>query len=239
MNASASAGTLLNLKSLREQVYDYLREAMNGGSLAPGATIDLKDLGRRLGVSRTPLRDALLQLETEGFVTILPRRGCVVRRLTLEDVRDLYQMLGALEASVIRAAARRITPAVVSDMRSENVEMKAALEAGDFDRYYAANLRFHDRYLDLSDNRPLVRWVRIMKQRLYDFPRRTGYVKEWEIASTAEHDALLGHLTAGDVPAAADHIRDVHWSYEVQRRFIERYYEADGTAAGEGGDDER
>ncbi|MGB5881972.1 MAG: GntR family transcriptional regulator, partial [Thermoanaerobaculia bacterium] len=66
----ASGLEILNLKSLREQVYDYLREAMNRGDLAPGATLDLNAISRRLGVSRTPLRDALLQLETEGFVTI-------------------------------------------------------------------------------------------------------------------------------------------------------------------------
>ncbi|HEY69150.1 MAG TPA: GntR family transcriptional regulator, partial [Anaerolineae bacterium] len=68
MGASSDAG-LLNLKSLREQVYDYLRHAMNRGELAPGAALNLNQISRKLGVSRTPLRDALLQLEIEGFVT--------------------------------------------------------------------------------------------------------------------------------------------------------------------------
>ena len=239
MTTSMARLPLLNLKSLREQVYDYLREAMNTGALAPGASIDLKDLGRRLGVSRTPLRDALLQLETEGFVTILARRGCVVNRLTRDAIRDLYQMLGALEASVILAEAERIDAGVVLLMRRSNDEMKAALDDDDFDRYYAANLGLHDAYLELSPNRVLLRSVRIMKQRLYDFPRREGYVKEWETASTGEHDELIRRLAAGDARAAADFVRDVHWSYEVQRPFIERYYREDAGEAEPGTADAR
>ena len=197
MSSSTAGLPLLNLKSLREQVYDYLREAMNSGDLAPGAAIDLKNLGRRLGVSRTPLRDAILQLETEGFVTVLPRRGCVVNRLTRDDIRNLYQMLGALEASVILTEADRIDADIVAAMKRFNDEMKAALDDDDFDRYYEANLRMHDGYLGLSPNRDLLRAVRIMKQRLYDFPRREGFVKEWETASTQEHDELIRRLEAG------------------------------------------
>ena len=77
-----------------------------------------------------------------------------------------------------------------------------------------------------------------MKQRLYDFPRREGFVKEWETASTREHDELIRLLETGDTRKAADFIRDVHWSYEVQRRFIDRYYADAGTGGGsDAGDD--
>ncbi|MGH9323583.1 MAG: GntR family transcriptional regulator, partial [Vicinamibacteria bacterium] len=81
----------LTLKTLREQVYDYLRERLNRGDLLPGVTVDLAKLSRKLGVSKTPLRFALFQLENEGFVTILPRRGCVVNVLTLDEIRSIYQ----------------------------------------------------------------------------------------------------------------------------------------------------
>lgn len=215
---------ILNLKSLREQVYDYLRESMNRGDLAPGANLDLNAISRRLGVSRTPLRDALLQLETEGFVTILPRRGCVVNLLTREDIRDLYQLIGSLEASVIRTEFPRITPAVIERMRSLNDEMTEALHDDDFDHFYAANLELHECFLSLSPNRRLVDLVRTMKHRLYDFPRKKTFIKEWELRSIDEHGELIWLLEAGDAPAAADYIRDVHWSFEVQRPFIEQYY---------------
>jgi DNA-binding GntR family transcriptional regulator len=215
---------ILNLKSLREQVYDYLREALNRGDLAPGANLDLNAISRRLGVSRTPLRDALLQLESEGFVTILPRRGCVVNQLTREDIRDLYQLIGSLEASVIRTEFAGITPTVINRMTQLNDEMARALRDDDFDHFYTANLELHECFLGLSPNHRLVDLVRTMKHRLYDFPRKKTFVKEWELRSIDEHAELIRLLKAGDARAAADYIRDIHWSYEVQEPFIDQYY---------------
>jgi len=214
----------LVLKSLREQVYDHLRQLLNRGDLRPGSFLDLDALAAGLGVSRTPLRDALLQLEAEGFVTILPRRGVQVRELTREDVRHLYEVVGALEGAALLAAFPRLGPGEVAQMKRENAEMKRAVEAGDFDRYYERNLAFHDVFLDRCENPRLVRIVRTLKQRLYDWPRRRGFVKEWERASVKEHAELVRLVEAGDARAAADHLRDVHWSFAVQERFVLRYY---------------
>jgi DNA-binding GntR family transcriptional regulator len=215
---------LLNLKSLREQVYDYLRLAMNRGELAPGALINLNEISHRLGISKTPLRDALLQLEVEGFVTILPRRGCVVNVLTQEEIRNLYQVIGSLESAVILDEFDKITPPIIEKMKNLNRKMRAALDEDDFDQYYEANLQLHDCCLDLSDNPWLRRIVITMKQRLYDFPRRQAFVKEWEVNSTAEHEELIRLLESGHAEDAARYVRNVHWSYEVQKSFIEQYY---------------
>jgi DNA-binding GntR family transcriptional regulator len=214
----------LVLKSLREQVYEHLRQLLNRGELRPGALLDLDALEARLGVSRTPLRDALLQLESEGFVEILPRRGVRVRALAHEDVRHLYEMIGALEGAALLAASPRLGPPEAAALRRLNREMKRAVEAGDFDRYYERNLAFHDVFLGLCDNERLVRLVRTLKQRLYDWPRRRGFVKAWERASVGEHTAFARLVARGEARAAADHLRDVHWSYAVQERFIEAYY---------------
>jgi DNA-binding GntR family transcriptional regulator len=214
----------INFKSLREQVYEYLREAMNRGELAPGASINLNEISQQLGISKTPLRDALLQLENEGFVTIFPRRGCIVRALTPDEIRNLYQVIGALEASVVVNEFHKMTPERLGRMKRLNEEMRAALDGDDFDRYYAANLEMHDCYLSLSSNRRLLRIVSTMKQRLYDFPRKKAFVKEWEVASIGEHEQFIRLLESGDAEEAAAYIRDVHWSYDVQKRFIERYY---------------
>jgi len=214
----------LNHASLRQQVYDVLCEDLGRGELRPGATINLDQVAKRLGVSRTPLREALLRLESEGFVTIRPRSGVVVRELSEEDIRNLYQMIGALEASVILIEHERLTDERVAAMRVANDAMRSALEQDDFDAYYAANLELHDGYLDLSANAELVRQVGIMKRRLYDFPRKRNFVKEWERASTGEHEAIVTALEAGDWTEAARLVRDVHWSFVVQEGFIRRYY---------------
>jgi len=220
----------LVLKSLREQVYDHLRLLLNRGELRPGAPLDLDALAARLGVSRTPLRDALLQLEWEGFVTILPRRGVQVRPLTRDDIRHLYEIIGALEGAALLAAFPLLGRAEAAALRRLNLEMKQAVEADDFDRYYERNLAFHDVFLDRCRNERLVRLVRTFKQRLYDWPRRRGFVKAWELASVGEHAAFARLVARGEARAAADHLRDVHWSYAVQERFVEQYYFADEAA---------
>lgn len=223
---------LVVVSSLREQIYEYLKEAMQLGQLEPGATLDLKALEQEIGISRTPLRDALLQLAAEGFVEILPRRGVRVVALTIERIRDHYEILAALEGTALRNGSERITPALVDRMEQLNQDMRAALQEDDFESFYALNLQFHECWLELSENEELKRTVRILKQRLYDFPRNPGFIKEWEERSTREHAVVVGYLRAGDVNAAADYVRDVHWSFTVQEKFIRQYYAASADSAG-------
>ncbi len=215
---------LLNTKSLKDQVYDYLREQMERGALLPGSAIDMEETSRRLGVSKTPLRDALIQLESEGFVSILPRRKILVNGLGLEEIRDYYEIIGALESMALSSGFDRIGEAEVALMERLNAEMGEAIARDDFGLYYAKNLQFHDTFLRLSGNATLNRIVTNLKRRLYDFPRRQGFVKEWEQASIGEHARLVALIRAGDRDGAAAQIRDVHWSFAVQEPYILRYY---------------
>jgi DNA-binding GntR family transcriptional regulator len=159
----------LVLKSLREQVYDFLKERMIRGELRPGAYLNLKAIAGEIGVSMTPLRDALLQLDREGFITILPRRGVMVAPLTSEKIRDIYEIIGALEAVSLVSSGSLLNREALERMGALNSEMLGALENDNFDLYYTKNLAFHNAFLDLSPNEDLVQMVRTFKQRLYDF----------------------------------------------------------------------
>lgn len=211
-------------RSLREQVYDFLRAEMARGGLQPGEFLDLTRLASRLGISRTPLREALLHLESQGFVTVLPRRGFRLNALTLDDIRHFYEIIGALEAAVLRSVGASLGPADFARMRELDGAMSEAVAARDFDRYYAANLAFHDIYLRRSDNARLVAHVHLLKQRLYDWPRRETMVQAWEQHSVIEHDDFVRLLERGDIDEAAAHLQHVHWSFTVQERFIQAYY---------------
>ena len=127
---------MLNTKSLRQQVYEYLRDEIQNRSLLPGATINPNEISKQLGISKTPLRDAIIQLEIEGFVTILPRRGVTVKKLTLQEIKASYQIVGALEGSVILNEFDKITASHISQMERLNAEQKRALECEDYDKYY-------------------------------------------------------------------------------------------------------
>ncbi|MBI9084629.1 MAG: GntR family transcriptional regulator [Desulfobacterales bacterium] len=215
----------IQIQSLREQVYQYFRDEMQQGTLAPGATINLNAMSRELGVSKTPLRDALIQLEIEGFVTILPRRGVMVRRLALEDVRDCYGIIGALEASVIRYVFAAMGPDEILRMKQLNEDQRKAFAHGEHLVYYQKNLDFHDVFLALSPNATLLKIIIPMKQRLYDFPRQ-AYVAEWEMRNMDDHDRFIAMIESGDVDGAAHLMQHVHWSYSVQEDFILEFYRA-------------
>lgn len=217
--------------SLRNEVYEYLRQLLTRGELRPGTYLDLNALAEEIGTSRTPLRDALLRLESEGFVHIENRKGVRLIELTLDRIRDIYEILGGLESTAVVSVADRVTPEVVAHMQALNREMSEALDDWDFGRYYEKNLAFHNAYLDLSTNEELVNRVRCMKQRLYDFPRLDGFVPEWERSSVGEHQALVDLLKARRFTQAADLLRDIHWSFKHQEPFILRYYAAGPLAA--------
>jgi DNA-binding GntR family transcriptional regulator len=219
-----SQKSVLNLKSLKEQVYDYLREQMELGDIRPGAVINMEDTSRELGVSRTPLRDALLQLEAENFVSILPRRGVVVNVLTIKDIKSYYEILGALESAALLSCFDRLKKADIKKMKLLNERMVHSISADDFNSYYQFNLKFHNIFLDLCGNELLKKMANNLKQKLYDFPRQQGFVKEWEEESIKEHQELVDLIEKEKAQEASSYIRDVHWSYAVQKKYIQKYY---------------
>src|SRR4030066_1290000 len=193
---------VLSVKSLKEQVYEYLREQMRRGEILPGSAIDREVTSKKLGVSKTPLRDALLQLETEDFVTIRPRRMVVVNSLTEKDIRNYSEVIGPLESMALLKAFDRLKPADIEGMQALNDAMREAIAANDFDAYYEKNLAFHNIFLCHCGNDSLIKLVNNMKKRLYDFPRAKGFVKEWEESSILEHQALIDLVRSGRSQAA-------------------------------------
>jgi len=228
---TASALQPIHRPSLREQVYDVLREALDRAEMKPGDVIDLNAVAARLGVSRTPLREAILRLETEGFLTIKPRSGVVVRTLTETDIRNLFQMIGALESSILLTESARVTAERVAAMRRLTDVMDEAIKAGDFERFHGAKVALRDAYLDLTGNAELRHLLTVMKQRLYDFPKKKDLLLEWEAASVKEHQDIIARLEQGDAVGAAEVLRDVHWNFEAQERFVRIYYREELTAA--------
>jgi DNA-binding GntR family transcriptional regulator len=215
---------MLNTKSLREQVYEFLRNEIQNRNLLPGSTINLNEISQQLGISKTPLRDAIIQLEIEGFVTILPRRGVTVKKISLQEIKDYYEIVGALESAVILNEFDKITGSHISRMEKLNAKQKAALENEDYDSYYKLNLDFHNIFNNLSENKSLMHLITPFKQRLYDFPRR-GYLKEWELNNCNEHHQFIELVKERDRQGAARMMRDVHWSYAVQEKYILKFYE--------------
>jgi DNA-binding GntR family transcriptional regulator len=208
---------------LREKVYRFIRKEMQNGKLLPGQSINMDEMSRRLGISKTPLRDALIQLESDGFIEIVPRRGFKVKQLTIIDIKNIYTIIGALEATTVADVFDKIGPLHISKMEKLNAEMITAVHEGDFEAYYRKNLSFHNVFLNLSGNTELLKVITPMKQRLYDFPRRS-YIRKWELNNCEEHQHFIDFIKRGNSKAAAKEMKDIHWSFTVQEKFIRKFY---------------
>ena len=209
---------------MRFVFYDYFREQMKNGVLIPGYLINVKEISENLGISMTPLREALVQLETEGFITVIPRKGVVLKSLSLRKIRNIYSVLGALEAVALRDAFPLIDGNAVENAGKVNDEMKKCLAGNDSQGYLACNNRFHGLWLDRTENDELMRQIRVMKERLYEFPGNEDLIHEWEEASLSEHEELLARIGSGDLDGSIDFLQFVHWDYDHQERFVRRFY---------------
>ncbi|MEH0019457.1 MAG: GntR family transcriptional regulator [Desulfobacter sp.] len=218
----------LNVLSLREQVYEYLRNEMITGGLVPGSTINLNKIAERLGISKTPLRDALIHLELEGFVTILPRRGVMVNALEMKDVEDAYHSIGIIEAAIVQDCFEKIKSAHISRLERLNEQMRKDIREDDFSKLFKTNLAFHDVVNSLSDNPLLEKFIFPIKHRLYDFQGQS-YIPEWELRNCDEHDQFIGFLKERNPSEAARVLKDVHWSYKIQESFIRQFYAMSAT----------
>ena len=214
---------MANQISLREQVYHFFWQQMQSGVLAPGTAINLNEISKKLGISKTPLRDALIQLETEGFVTILPRRGIIVNALPLHEIKSFYEILGALESSAILTVFDNIKNSHIEQMEDLNAEQIEALNHGEYEHYYRLGIAFHDVFLNISDNDILKKILMPIKRRLYDFPRR-DYIKEWELINIDEHDRLMTCIKKGNRLGAASIIKDEHWSFNYHQKYLRKFY---------------
>lgn len=215
----------LKFSSLSDQVYAYLRRQMNQGDLLPGSTINIGEIANQLGISKTPLRDALIHLELEGFVTIIPRRGVRVNQLTIEDVKNAYDAVGLVESFIIIECIDKITSSHIKKLETLNNKMIADINDNNFSQLFKTNLEFHNVYLNISDNELLKKFIHPIKHRLYDFPRQ-NYIPEWEIRNSEEHKQFIDCLKEGNATEAAQLLKDTHWSFESQKDFIYAFYGA-------------
>lgn len=212
------------VKSLGEQVYNYLCDQLKTRALSPGTFLDLNDIAAKLGISRTPLRDALIYLEVDGYVEIVPRRGVRVKYLELSEVKNLYQIIGSLEATAMVESSKQFTAEDYAQLDEITAEYRRMVELGNLDDCLSINYAFHDYFLDRCENPYLARTVRTLKRRLYDWPRHTDLLADWERVNLGEHEQMVALLAAGDAQGAAAVLRDVHWQFKTQEEYIRSFY---------------
>ena len=211
--------TTQNGWSLRKEIFDYLSSQIEKGTLKPGSLINVRKLTEELKVSRTPLREALAQLEVQGLVTIMPQRGVLINVLTLENLLDLFEIIGALESQVVKKVFNRITAKKIDMMARYNQAMATAIEKGKNRNFHETNIMFHKVFLDLSTNLELTSYIATLKLRLFGFAVRS-YRDSFKQAIVAEHDAFIDLVRDGNQDGAAEYLKNVHWQFNYPDNFI-------------------
>lgn len=205
--------------SLRREIFDYLSSQIEKGTLKPGSLINVRKLTEELKVSRTPLREALAQLEVQGLVTIMPQRGVLINVLTLENLLDLFEIIGALESQVVKKVFDRITEKKIETMVRYNQAMATAIETGKNRKFHETNILLHRVFLDLSTNQELTSYIGNLKLRLFGFALKS-YRDRFKQAIVKEHEVFTGLLRDGNRDGAADYLKEVHWQFNHPENFV-------------------
>ena len=197
-----SRSASINRASLSQQAVEELRRRIAADNLAPGQRLDEAELASDLGISRTPLREALKVLSAEGLVEIRPRRGCYVAEIVPADLEEIFPIMALLEGEVAREAALKGSAADLKRLDQLHASLERHAAAGDVDRYYEVNYVFHDALQAIAGNRWLQHVIgdlrKLLKLSRHRSLRLDGRLAE----SLGEHRALMQSLHRRDSDGA-------------------------------------
>jgi DNA-binding GntR family transcriptional regulator len=200
------AAVSLTPRALYEEVAELLRQRIFNRELAPGNWIDELKLAEEYGISRTPLREALKVLATEGLVTMKVRRGAYVTEVSERDLTDVYHLLALLESDAAGVVATQATDVQLQELQVLHRELEKA--ATNRERFFEINEAFHMRLLEIADNRWRNQVVadlrKVMKLNRHNSLLKSGRIEE----SLAEHRAIMQALAARDPQATAQRMRE-------------------------------
>lgn len=184
--------------ALHDTLVSHLRDMIIEGDLSPGTRLHEGQLGEQLGVSRTPLREAIKYLASEGLVELVPSRGAVVKRFCAKDVHDMLTVLQTLEELAGKLACEAASDAGIAEVRALHDEMVRRYKVGDRLQYYKLNQQIHSAIVQLAENAALADMHSVLQTRL----KRIRFIghegpEKWA-AAVAEHDEMIVALEARD-----------------------------------------
>jgi DNA-binding GntR family transcriptional regulator len=189
-------------RALYEEVAELLRQRIFARELEPGSWIDELRIAEALGISRTPLREALKVLAAEGLVTMKVRRGAYVTEVSEKDLRDVYHLLALLESDAARVVAQRASEAQLTQIQTLHLDLEKAMN--NRDRFFEINEAFHMLLMEIADNRWRDQMVADLRK-VMKLNRHSSLFKEGRIEqSLAEHQAIVQALADRQPEVAAE-----------------------------------
>ncbi len=155
--------------TLREQIVDFIKDSIVSGRLKPGERVPESEIAENLGISRTPIREAFRQLESEGFITVTPRKGAVVSPITDRDVKEFYEIKSLLEGYAARTACDKMTDKDIKRLEALNASMVKCEAKEDFKGFFRYDNDFHATFLRACGNDKLLTLVHALVQQFERF----------------------------------------------------------------------
>ena len=183
---------------LRDVVFNTLRQAILRGELKPGERLMEIQLANKLGVSRTPIREAIRKLELEGLVLMIPRKGAEVAEITEKNLRDVLEVRCALEELAVQLACDRMDEEGIKAMKEDSAEFCNTLDSDDITRIAQADVAFHDIIYAATDNRRLIQLLNNLREQMYRY--RIEYLKKKECYPQLleEHQTIIDSIESRD-----------------------------------------
>ena len=198
--------------SLSSKVFHKLRDEILSGKYAANEELREMNIGQELGVSRTPVREALRQLELEGLVSIIPNRGAFVVGVSLKDIKDIYEIRSLLEGLCAKWAAENITDEQLTELEENIFLTKFHATKGNWEQIFELDNRFHETLYHASGSRELIHVLKYYHEYVQRVRKITLADANRVTASMEEHrqivDALKNHDAAGAQQKATEHIRN-------------------------------
>jgi DNA-binding GntR family transcriptional regulator len=198
MNVNLIGADSIPRRSLHDELTERLRNLITRGDIAPGEKVPEKELCSQFGVSRTPLREALKVLASEGIVTLRPNRGAMVSSLTAEELEEVFPVMGALEALSGEIACKHITDREIASIHKMHETMVGHWKRGELQPYFRLNQQIHEAILDATRNETLKSIYRGLSGRILSARYIANMSPERWTKAVEEHEAILKALDARD-----------------------------------------
>lgn len=189
-------------QTLREKILESIRDAIISGAIKSGSKVSEPDLADRFGISRTPIREAFRQLESEGYLTVIPRKGAIVSAFTQKDVEEFYAIKSILEGYAARLACNKLSEKEIDRLQTINMRLSDLCEQSDIKQFFRVHNDFHDLFIKAADNDKLREMINLLVTRFQRLRLMSLSQPGRMAVSVQEHTKIITAFRERDCDAA-------------------------------------
>ena len=178
-------------QTLREKILETIRESILKGQLKPGEKVAEPELAERFGISRTPIREAFRQLESEGYLTVIPRKGAVVTALSERAIEEFYAIKSILEGYAAQMAAENMNEKDIEKLEAINKKLKELSDEGDVKTFFKVHNEFHEVFISAAGNEKLQEWINQLMLKFNRFRLASLSLPGRMEISVKEHEKMI------------------------------------------------